>query len=69
MKRSTYQILSVPFKPGKVQLWPAKSEPRFAYYYGRNKAQIFNGAIIDSANRQKFTLNQLHLLAKWKRKI
>jgi hypothetical protein len=42
--------------------WPTKSELRRAYY-GRNKARIFNGAI-DSANLKKFTLNQLHLLAK-----
>jgi hypothetical protein len=42
--------------------WPTKSELRCAYY-GRNKARIFNGAI-DSANLKKFTLNQLHLLAK-----
>jgi hypothetical protein len=48
--------------------WPTKSELRCAYYYGRNKARIFNGAI-DSANLKKFTLNQLHLLAKWKRKM
>jgi hypothetical protein len=47
--------------------WPTKSELRCAYY-GRNKARIFNGAI-DSANLKKFTLNQLHLLAKWKRKM
>jgi hypothetical protein len=47
--------------------WPTKSELRCAYY-GRNKAQIFNGAI-DSANLKKSTLNQLHLLAKWKRKM
>jgi hypothetical protein len=47
--------------------WPNKSELRCAYY-GRNKARIFNGAI-DSANLKKFTLNQLHLLAKWKRKM
>jgi hypothetical protein len=47
--------------------WPTKSELRYAYY-GRNKARIFNGAI-DSANLKKCTLNQLHLLAKWKRKM
>jgi hypothetical protein len=47
--------------------WPTKSELRCAYY-GRNKARIFNGAI-DSANLKKCTLNQLHLLAKWKRKM
>jgi hypothetical protein len=35
--------------------WPTKSELRCAYY-GRNKAQIFNGAI-DSANLKKSTLN------------
>jgi hypothetical protein len=50
-----------------VEPWPTKSELRCAYY-GRNKAQIFNGAI-DSANLKKSTLNQLHLLAKWKRKM
>jgi hypothetical protein len=42
--------------------WPTESELRCAYY-GRNKARIFNGAI-DSANLKRFTLNQLHLLAK-----
>jgi hypothetical protein len=45
-----------------VKAWPTKSELR-CVYYGRNKARIFNGAI-DSANLKKFTLNQLHLLAK-----
>jgi hypothetical protein len=45
-----------------VEPWPTESELRCAYY-GRNKARIFNGAI-DSANLKKFTLNQLHLLAK-----
>jgi hypothetical protein len=45
-----------------VAPWPTKSELRCPYY-GRNKARIFNGAI-DSANLKKFTLNQLHLLAK-----
>jgi hypothetical protein len=50
-----------------VRPWPTKSELRYAYY-GRNKARIFNGAI-DSANLKKCTLNQLHLLAKWKRKM
>jgi hypothetical protein len=44
------------------EAWPTKSELCCAYY-GRNKARIFNGAI-DSANLKKFTLNQLHLLAK-----
>jgi hypothetical protein len=53
--------------PYFVRSWPTKSELRCAYY-GRNKARIFNGAI-DSANLKKCTLNQLHLLAKWKRKM
>jgi hypothetical protein len=35
--------------------WPTRSDLRCAYY-GRNKAQIFNGAI-DSANLKKSTLN------------
>jgi hypothetical protein len=48
--------------PDIAATWPTKSELRCAYY-GRNKARIFNGAI-DSANLKKFTLNQLHLLAK-----
>jgi hypothetical protein len=51
----------------QLKPWPTKSELRYAYY-GRNKARIFNGAI-DSANLKKCTLNQLHLLAKWKRKM
>jgi hypothetical protein len=45
-----------------LESWPTESELRCAYY-GRNKARIFNGAI-DSPNLKKFTLNQLHLLAK-----
>jgi hypothetical protein len=59
-----YKLLS---STNLVAAWPTKSELRCAYY-GRNKAQIFNGAI-DSANLKKSTLNQLHLLAKWKRKM
>jgi hypothetical protein len=54
-------------RPQYYSAWPTKSELRYAYY-GRNKARIFNGAI-DSANLKKCTLNQLHLLAKWKRKM